>query len=101
MKRDTVRKTRIAGPGRLRCHAYPGTNTPSRGIRAVAGTGEPEEPAALVPPPVPPCREAPRSERKTLHRALSDLTFLLADSHVDKLLTADKPFSPLQFRQPR
>lgn len=31
---------------------YPGTNTPCRGIRAVAGTGEPEEPAALVPPPV-------------------------------------------------
>lgn len=40
---------------------YPGTNTPSCGIRAAAGTGISEEPAALVPPPIS-CRE-PSSER--------------------------------------
>lgn len=77
---------------------YPGTNTPGRGIRAVAGTGEPEEPAALVPPPVHAARlQDPRGKPSAeLYR---DLTFLLADSRVDKLLTADKPFLSSQLRQ--
>lgn len=77
---------------------YPGTNTPSRGIRAVAGTVEPEEPAALVPPPVHAARlRDPRG--KPSAQLYRDLTFLLADSRVDKLLTADKPFPSSQLRQ--
>lgn len=77
---------------------YPGTNTPSRGIRAVAGIVEPEEPAALVPPPVHAARlQNPRG--KPCAGLYRDLTFLLANSRVDKLLTADKSFPSSQLRQ--
>lgn len=80
---------------------YPGTNTPSRGIRAAAGTMEPEEPAALVPPPVHAARlQDPRGEPTA--GPYRNLAFLLADPRVDKLLTADKPFALLRsFDKPR
>jgi len=71
---------------------YPGTNTPCQRIRAAAGTGEPEEPAALVPATALKSR-APSGEKPSAE-PYRDLAFLPADpTRVDKPLTADKPFT--------
>jgi len=58
-------------PGEIKMsRVYPGTNTPCQRIRAAAGTGEPEEPAALVPATAQ-AASSSSERRETLRGALS------------------------------
>lgn len=80
-------------PGEIKMsRVYRGTNTPSCRIRAAAGT------EVYLKNLLRSChlRFKPRAglePRETSARSYRDLTFLSADSRVDKPLTADKPFA--------